>query len=616
MIQKERMILLEIKAKLFDNFRLYKDHFLLEKNFRIILECLNEFLHITEARIVVNKDILSAEEQILVSYPRNLLSTYLEEWENEKFLSIHVDEDVLIDHVFPNAVYNKMLLLKNSSNLIKGAILCVMDKEAIRFSQEFWKELAQIFYKYIKNTLRAAINENDKKNFKNIYKITSQFHASMDIGSILKAMLNALRDIYPSYHYTILLSNDTVQDESLPIELIDYQQNQSAVMDVFLTGKILIVDRKKHKGTLLYFPLKGKQGIYGVVKIVTNQRKSISEQDTEFIDILVQSAANAIEKAQLYLQSEQLVADLRTVTEFTEKLNARTSLKEIIEYATEMIRDSFHADKVAYVLYERDHLKVLPGSSPSFFKHDYELLLMHIRDKIEEQGESVFAGNFSGRTTEGKIPFRSLMAEPLKKDGKRVGFGIVLGKKTYAFSFNAYKIFQSLTHHISLALTNVLLREELEKMVITDYLTKLYTRKYLDDQMTISMERDDQGAFLLIDIDDFKKVNDRYGHQVGDEVLTQVSRLIQEQIKGPAIAARWGGEELAVYLPNQTLDEGIELAKSINEMAEKQTTPKVTLSIGVSSWSKAGYDTPFTLFKRADDAMYIAKERGKNQVYG
>ena len=134
------------------------------------------------------------------------------------------------------------------------------------------------------------------------------------------------------------------------------------------------------------------------------------------------------------------------------------------------------------------------------------------------------------------------MAVPRRRWGGEVrGFAVVIHQTAYHFSFEMFKLLQSLIHHSTLALTNSLLREELERMVITDHLTKLYSRSFLDEQLTESMVRDEEGVFILIDIDDFKGVNDTYGHQVGDDILVQVANVIASNIRSSDITARWGG---------------------------------------------------------------------------
>ena len=82
-------------------------------------------------------------------------------------------------------------------------------------------------------------------------------------------------------------------------------------------------------------------------------------------------------------------------------------------------------------------------------------------------------------------------------------------------------------------------------MVDHDHLTKLYARSYLDKFVNQSLKNDDCGMFLLIDIDNFKRINDTYGHQVGDQVLIQIGEMLIEKVGKKGICARWGGEEMA-----------------------------------------------------------------------
>jgi diguanylate cyclase (GGDEF)-like protein len=198
--------------------------------------------------------------------------------------------------------------------------------------------------------------------------------------------------------------------------------------------------------------------------------------------------------------------------------------------------------------------------------------------------------------------------------GQLKGIAIVMHQKPYFFSFETFKLLQSLIHHSTLAFTNSMLREELEKMIITDHLTKLHSRNYLDEKINRSMKEDEQGTFILIDIDDFKRVNDTFGHQVGDEVLIQVANLIKGNIRENDVGARWGGEELAIYLPMVSLSAGEAIAKRLVEKVDEHSNPHVTVSCGISYWNKDHTDTYNYLFKRADEALYVAKRTGKNKV--
>nr|WP_249316887.1 GGDEF domain-containing protein [Bacillus sp. FJAT-50079] len=151
-------------------------------------------------------------------------------------------------------------------------------------------------------------------------------------------------------------------------------------------------------------------------------------------------------------------------------------------------------------------------------------------------------------------------------------------------------------------------------MVITDQLTQLYARNYLDEAIKRSMKIDQEGTFILVDLDDFKAVNDTYGHQIGDEVLIQVAESIRKHLRSTDIGARWGGEELAIYLPGVSLEDGIAVARRLREYVPKETSPKVTISCGISSWKYEQEDEVKNLFNRADTALYEAKRGGKNQI--
>ncbi|WP_042354783.1 sensor domain-containing diguanylate cyclase [Bacillus rubiinfantis] len=183
-------------------------------------------------------------------------------------------------------------------------------------------------------------------------------------------------------------------------------------------------------------------------------------------------------------------------------------------------------------------------------------------------------------------------------------------ENAYLYQSSQQQVFQLKLLHEAAQRLNI----SLELLVKTDHLTKLYSRKFLDNKVRQSMKEDEQGALILIDIDNFKEINDQFGHQVGDEVLIQVANVIRTSIREHDIGARWGGEELAIYLPMVTASDGAVVAKRIMKKLAEGSKPPITVSCGVSYWCKGCSDTYALLFKRADEALYKAKSAGKNRV--
>jgi diguanylate cyclase len=160
---------------------------------------------------------------------------------------------------------------------------------------------------------------------------------------------------------------------------------------------------------------------------------------------------------------------------------------------------------------------------------------------------------------------------------------------------------------------------------ITDPLTGLRNRKAFDHAMRteagVSEDTGEPLTLLLCDIDHFKKVNDTYGHQVGDQVLKLVASTILQCIKGQDIAARYGGEEFAVILPHTNVIGGTTVAETIRRTVESKkivrrgtndTLGTVTMSFGVAALAPG--ESHESLIERADRALYVAKKSGRNRI--
>lgn len=455
----------------------------------------------------------------------------------------------------------------------------------------------------------------EEKRYKQLFRVTEKFHSSMDMDAVLGEIIDTLKEVYPTFTYYLMLSHDNNSHGNLPIKDLEYDSENVTAMQAYVTGTIQLEDSLQERRSILYAPLKGKQGVYGVLQVMAPNTMTFPKNEVEFITLLANTAGSALENAQLYQQSRKLITDLQLINETSHRLNSNLRLTETISFMTEQIRDSFDAEEIGFLLVSEDfeQMKVINGSTDFFFSDEALIYLHYIVEKIKKDRDSIFLGDLTLVHT--STEYRSLMAVPMIQSGIIKGFVLVLHRNPYQFTFETFKLLQSLIHHSTLAFTNSMLREELEKMVITDQLTKLFSRNYLNDKIYRSMAEDAYGAYLLIDIDDFKNINDSYGHQVGDEVLIQVANILQDSIRDTDIAARWGGEELAVYLPKIQQDIAVTIAERLVKKVRELTNPRVTISCGVSFWKKEHSSDSFTkLFKRADKALYVAKETGKNKV--
>jgi diguanylate cyclase (GGDEF)-like protein len=161
-----------------------------------------------------------------------------------------------------------------------------------------------------------------------------------------------------------------------------------------------------------------------------------------------------------------------------------------------------------------------------------------------------------------------------------------------------------------------LLMERLQKLTLTDELTGLANRRRLERNIRREIRRSNRSkktfCVLMIDLDRFKRVNDRYGHQKGDEILQSFAHVLESVLRSTDVAARYGGEEFCVLTIETGIDGALMAAEKIREAAEAQPSPAPTVSIGVAAWEPSL--SADELIGRADEALYAAKENGRNQT--
>jgi len=165
----------------------------------------------------------------------------------------------------------------------------------------------------------------------------------------------------------------------------------------------------------------------------------------------------------------------------------------------------------------------------------------------------------------------------------------------------------------------------LEKENITDPLLDIYNRRYLEERLKEEVARTQRYksplSLLMIDIDHFKRINDHYGHQIGDAVLIGMGKILKAQTRKSDLAARYGGEEMVVLLPNTEEEEAFLMAERIRQTIQQATfadtnkhngSVQCTVSVGVSSLTGDSYEDA-DLLRKTDVALYQAKQTGRNR---
>ena len=218
---------------------------------------------------------------------------------------------------------------------------------------------------------------------------------------------------------------------------------------------------------------------------------------------------------------------------------------------------------------------------------------------------------------------RSLVSAPLISENKLLGILRLDNVSPRAYSADDLRLLDIISDLAAVAIENSLLYRESEKLAITDGLTGLFVHRYFQErfgeEISRSLWTDSQFAFLMLDIDDFKQYNDKYGHIAGDIVLKKVAGLITSSVHPGDIVARYGGEEFAVLLVEISKAEAQKVAQRLREKIEKKDfalrreRTRVRVSGGIASFPEDG-KLKDELIRKADQALYRAKAEGKNRI--
>ncbi|MBS2039280.1 sensor domain-containing diguanylate cyclase [bacterium] len=214
----------------------------------------------------------------------------------------------------------------------------------------------------------------------------------------------------------------------------------------------------------------------------------------------------------------------------------------------------------------------------------------------------------------------SMICVPLEMHRRLIGvLTLTTAKAEHVFTQEEMELVVLIAAHISLALES----HRLYELSVLDGLTNIYNRRYLDQRLSQeladSIRHEKPLTVALLDLDNFKKLNDGYGHQAGDQVLCELTGLLSQELRQHDVLARYGGEEFALILAGTSGPDGLHLGERLRALVEsrdffyKNQKLPVTISLGLATFPENGQDK-MTLLRAADKALYRAKESGRNRV--
>jgi diguanylate cyclase (GGDEF)-like protein len=346
--------------------------------------------------------------------------------------------------------------------------------------------------------------------------------------------------------------------------------------------------------------------------------------------LLINLVFSRLSRAQHQLQAR--VHDLEILTATARRLSASLQLQELVEAVAKETVNAIQSAELVALVHRRS------GGETGFVLDGYdrenERFFRQGVDKGEGLAGAVMANGQSRRIddleradvtvgSDGTEGIRSWMGVPLMMYGGCEGVIAVQSTRAGAFRDEDQRLLESLALQIAAALQNAHLYE----LAMVDGLTGLFMRRYFDARIEEEIERSKRYAtpfsVVMMDVDNFKKLNDEHGHLIGDRVLRAIANCVKGQLRGVDTAARYGGEEIAVILPRSDMvaayNVGERIRSAITELrittdGDTPVALSVTSSFGIASYPESKAVDGEDLIRRADKALYRAKKTGKNRV--
>ncbi len=365
-----------------------------------------------------------------------------------------------------------------------------------------------------------------------------------------------------------------------------------------------------------------------VVGVLDCQSDRVDHFDSETIDLLTlfsNQASIALQNARLYSLEQQRARQLQAINAIAQQTTAVLDFETLLSRVCELIQDAFRVSHVTLFLRE---------------EHDLVLRAHHgtLTPRIPQGGRfpatnEPWAGILAGNRTVTENDLRAATANKFFAESASrmriplVSFGQTLGvlgldsAQPDAFRDGDLQSLESVADICATAIQNAHYVDRVKQLAYLDGLTGIFNRRFFELRILEEIERARRYgtgmAVIMADIDQFKRLNDEFGHVLGDEVLRQVSSLFHQQVRKIDVVCRYGGEEFGILLTQTGAAQAMNIAEKLRKMVAGWQFPgvprPVTISAGAAAFPDQG-STRDDLVRAADNALYSAKQAGRNQV--
>src|SRR5579862_1358002 len=365
-----------------------------------------------------------------------------------------------------------------------------------------------------------------------------------------------------------------------------------------------------------------------VVGVLDCQSDRIDHFDNETIDLLTlfsNQASIALQNARLYSLEQQRARQLQAINAIAQQTTAVLDLEELLARVCKLIQEASRVSHVSLFLREERDLvlrahhgsltpRIPQGGRFPVSNEPWSSILESNRTMTESDIRAATSLKFFAESA-------SRMRIPLVSFGQTLGVLALDSSQPDAFRDGDLQSLESVADICATAIQNAHYIERVKQLAYLDGLTGIFNRRFFELRILEEIERARRYgtgmAVIMADIDQFKRLNDEFGHLLGDEVLRQVSSIFHQQVRKIDIVCRYGGEEFAILLTQTNTQQAATIADKLRKMVEGYQFPgvprTVTISAGVAAFPGHGKGRD-ELIRAADNGLYAAKQAGRNRV--